>query len=45
MDGAFVDIDRSNLSNGLLGLIGHVIEVLTPGKTDPFAVGKRSDVR
>lgn len=39
-DGAFVDIDRSNPSNGLLGFIGHVIEVLTPGKTDPFAVGK-----
>jgi RHS repeat-associated protein len=39
-EGAFVDIDRSNPSNGLAGVIGHVVEVLTPGSTDPFAVGK-----
>jgi hypothetical protein len=39
-DGAFVDIDRSNPSNGLLGFFGHIIELITPGKTDPFAVGK-----
>jgi RHS repeat-associated protein len=39
--GAFVDIDRGNPSGGLAGLIVHGGEVLTPGKTDPFAVGKK----
>jgi hypothetical protein len=40
-NGAFVDIDRGNPSGGLAGLIVHGAEVLTPGKTDPFAVGKK----
>jgi hypothetical protein len=40
-EGAFIDIDRGNPSGGLAGLIVHGAEVLTPGKTDPFAVGKK----
>ena len=40
-DGAFVDIDRGNPSGGLAGIFVHALELITPGKTDPFAVGRR----
>ena len=38
--GAFVDIDRGNPQNGLLGAMVHFGELMMPGKTDPFAVGR-----
>jgi len=39
-NGAFVDIDRGNPSNGLAGIIVHLIELADPRKTSPFAVGR-----
>jgi len=39
--GAFVDVDRFGAKTDLVGLFGHIGEVLTPGKTDLAAVAKR----
>ena len=39
-DGAFVDIDRFGPKTDLVGLFGHLGEVLTPGKTDFFKVAR-----
>ncbi|HEY8211086.1 MAG TPA: hypothetical protein VIG99_26565 [Myxococcaceae bacterium] len=39
-DGIFVDIDRFGAKTDLVGIFGHMGEILTPGKTDPFKVGK-----
>ena len=33
-----VDFDLCNPNHGLLPAIGHLVEVMTPGKTDPFRV-------
>jgi hypothetical protein len=38
--GAFADIDRFGVKTDLVGIFGHLGELLTPGKTDPFQVGK-----
>ncbi len=39
--GAFADIDRGNPRRGFgIGAIVHLGELITPGKTDPFAVGR-----
>lgn len=39
-DGLFVDIDRFGVKTDLVGLFGHMGELLDKGKTDPFQVGK-----
>ncbi|MFT3841601.1 MAG: LysM domain-containing protein [Myxococcaceae bacterium] len=38
--GGFIDIDRGNPKGDVVGLFTHIGEVLTPGKTNPFAIGK-----
>jgi hypothetical protein len=38
--GAFVDIDRFGPRTDLVGIFGHIGEILTPGKTDPFKVAR-----
>lgn len=39
-DGLFVDIDRFGVKTDVVGLFGHMGELLDKGKTDPFKVGK-----
>lgn len=39
-DGAFADIDIGNPTQGLLPAIVHAVEVLVPGRTNPFQVGR-----
>jgi hypothetical protein len=39
-DGLFVDVDRFGVKTDVVGIFGHLGEILTPGKTDPFKVGK-----
>lgn len=39
--GGFIDIDRGNPKVSVAALFTHLSEVLTPGKTDPFAIGKQ----
>jgi hypothetical protein len=39
-DGLFVDIDRFGVRTDLVGIFGHIGELLDKGKTDPFQVGK-----
>jgi hypothetical protein len=38
--GAFVDIDRGGARTDVAGFLIHMGELITPGGTDPFAVGK-----
>jgi len=38
--GAFVDIDRGGERTDVAGFLIHMGELITPGGTDPFAVGK-----
>jgi hypothetical protein len=40
-DGAFVDVDRFGVKTDLVGIFGHLGEVVTPGKTDLSQVAKR----
>jgi RHS repeat-associated protein len=39
--GAFVDIDRGNPRRFPIGTVIHLGELITPGATDPFAVGRK----
>jgi len=38
--GAFADIDRGNPQSGVIGFLVHAGEMLMPGRTNPFAVGR-----
>ncbi|MCA1837224.1 MAG: hypothetical protein LC674_00055, partial [Actinobacteria bacterium] len=38
--GAFADIDRGGARTDVAGFLIHMGELVTPGKTDPFEVGR-----
>ncbi len=39
--GAFIDIDRGNPKASVVGFFAHLGELMTEGKTNPFAIGEK----